>query len=161
MRDLINKLTLLESTDVNIPKIAKYLKRQNKRIIELYFYTANLDVIDFGENEFAKEIKTISVSMPFMQTDQGTLAYFKNDDALRCTMYTHNQYYFSQYVSFMPVRDVAQQTLNFIGFTKETVNVENAKLGKDYGSINLYIPQTEKLLEVINAAYEWRQEGLE
>lgn len=152
MRDLINKLTLLESDGNNIPKISEYLKRRTNSMIELYFYTKSPKKIkEFGENTFGNNLSSITVSMPFrlLNYDLGTLEFYQNKNTLRCTVDTDGDYYFD----YKLARYIGEKIFNHIGFTEKTVNIGNANLDIGRSEIEIYIPQTDKLLEVINAAF--------
>ena len=154
MRDLINKLTLLESDGNNIPKISEYLKRRTKNIIELYFYTKSPKKIkEFGENTFGNNLSSITVSMLFKPSkhDLGTLEFYQNKNTLtlKCTVHTDGDYYFD----YKLARYIGEKIFNHIGFTEKTVNIGNADLNIGGSGIVIYIPQTDKLLEVINAAF--------
>ena len=163
MRELINKIIMLESANNDIPQIANYLQDYSKSIVELYYNKGDINKIVDNFHFDSKEylLKRVVVSMPFGKNNLGHLEFFDNPDDLRFTIYFDNVFTSSNpkfYThKYQPIIDLTKLIFSDIGFKKDVfggVLIKNI----DYNSFNCWLPHTEELLKAVNIAYKYRQE---
>ena len=175
MRDLINKMILLESGVNDLPKIGLNLKRLGGHILfginggGFHPETLNVDkklIIKKESGEKTVDIKFIRVRfnlyMSFSQT--GDLVYLTD----RGTSIGHMDISTQPTLKFLDlayvhnsVLDIADKISQLIGFEKNILKIRpDSTIIDTYGSILAPIDFdfTEDVLKIFNAAYKWRQD---
>ena len=157
MRDLINKLSLIESTDVNIPKIFSRLT-SDRELISFGVSTPALNYHDWDENDASLHHLTVnrmylSSSNFYLDKDTGWLAEQERDKG-----YVHISLLIEgkatdrdmmTMLQYTELQEVCRKTIANAGFG----NAMAQKL--DFHNEWIVVPT--EFAEMINAAYQYGQ----
>lgn len=172
MRDLIDKLTLLESNGNNLHKISRYFENYGRLGVK-FEYMENEPKKVIGDIDFLigdRKLTAFLVHVDIKANEQGQLEAPEFGD-FRVRLWIEPKFKInpeqpfnsklSSDVDYQSVVTIINRILKSMGFNEPVIDdADKKKIKKDiytYDSI-VYDGEPKKLLPILNAAYEWRQE---
>ena len=169
MRNLIDKLMLLESNGDNIPKIAKYFRISGGKLyyehIELFpKKVIGNDLANLLGREY--KITEFMVILEIEVNEHDVIEFREFGDGVRVRVWVDPVFKTDAILSdsdYQILSTIVNRIFKSMGFNENVIDVADKthfKIDKNDNKSVAYRDKLEKLLSILNAAYQWRQETI-